>query len=178
MVYHLTFLKSLSDARIALEKKYEKMHERWKHGQRQNVEIKIILKEILHSLLSFTIAIYRMQPEQDQKIARLYLNDLKFALHSKRVMMTAFDYKLRYLYGKCVENGELIPSTIISARHLLRIDIEKLLRNICAEDILSETMACFKRIYDHTRETEDMDLQAIILGYRYLPLCILFAVVL
>ena len=101
-----------------------------------------------------------MEPKTAQGIADHYLKDLKFALHSKRVMMTAFDYKLRYLYGKCVEKGEVIPSDVI----------RKLLQNICAGDILRETMDCFKRIYVHSKKSKDTQLVEIISKYRYLPL--------
>lgn len=112
-----------------------------------------------------------MEPKAAQGIADHYLKDLRFALHSKRVMMTAFDYKLRYLYGKCVENGELIPSDVMSTRCYYLCDLEKLLHNICAGDILRETMACFKKIYDHTKKSKDTQLVEIISDYRYLPLC-------
>lgn len=112
-----------------------------------------------------------MELEQGQGTESHYLKDLEFALHSKRVMMTAFDYKLRYLYSKCVENGEHIPSDVISTRYLLLIDLEKLLRSICEEDIVREAMTTFKKIYDYTKVSRDTSLVAIVSDYRYLPLC-------
>lgn len=163
--------KLISKAQTAIEKKYEKIHERWKHDNGRMSRSRLYLENyypvVYHPRLQYCC----MEPKTAQGIADHYLKDLKFALHSKRVMMTAFDYKLRYLYGKCVEKGEVIPSDVISTRWYYLIDIGKLLQNICAGDILRETMDCFKRIYVHSKKSKDTQLVEIISKYRYLPLC-------